>query len=102
KSDGMKDKINQSGYVTTVGGIDLMLLPQAHKVGTDEFLVDDNTLLIIPQNEKIVKVVVEGNANMIEVADAGDRNDQQMEYLSQKKLGVSVMQSAIYGMYKIK
>ncbi len=101
KSDGMKDTVNSVGYITTVGGIDLMLLPQAHKVGTEDFLVDDNTLLIIPQNEKIVKVVVEGNANMIEIADAGDRNDQQMEYLIQKKLGVSVMQSAIYGMYKI-
>lgn len=101
KSDGMKETINKVGYVTTVGGVDLMLLPQAHKIGSEDFLVDDNTLLVIPQNEKIVKVVVEGNANMIEVADAGDRNDQQMEYLIQKKLGVSVMQSAIYGMYKI-
>jgi hypothetical protein len=100
-SDAMKDKMNTVGYVGTVGGTDLMLLPQAHKVGTDEFFVDDNMLIVVPQNEKLVKVVVEGKTQMIEIADAGTRNDQQMEYLIQKKLGVGVMQSAIYGMYKI-
>jgi hypothetical protein len=100
-SDNMKEKFNQIGYIGTVGGVDLVLLPQAHKVGTDEFYVDDNMLLVIPQGEKLVKVVVEGETQMIEIADAGTRNDQQMEYLVQKKFGVGVMQSAIYGIYKI-
>lgn len=100
-SDNMKDKMNSVGFIGNVGGTDLVLLPQAHKVGTDDFFVDDNMLLIVPQNEKLVKVVVEGETQMIEIADAGTRNDQQMEYLVQKKLGVGVMQSAIYGMYKI-
>lgn len=100
-SDAMKDKFNQVGYIGQVGGTDLVLLPQAHKVGTDEFFVDDNMLLVVPQNEKLVKVVVEGDTQMIEVADAGARNDQQMEYLIQKKFGVGVMQSAVYGMYKL-
>jgi hypothetical protein len=100
-SDNMKEKFNQIGYIGTVGGVDLVVLPQAHKVGTDEFYVDDNMLLVIPQGEKLVKVVVEGQTQMIEVADAGTRNDQQMEYLVQKKFGVGVMQSAIYGIYKI-
>lgn len=100
-SDAMKEKHNTVGYIGTVGGTDLMLLPQAHKVGTDEFFVDDNMLLVVPSSEKIVKVVVEGEATMIEVADAGARNDQQMEYLIQKKMGVGAMQSAVYGIYKI-
>lgn len=100
-SDAMRDQLNSVGYISTVGGTDLYLLPQAHKVGTDEFLVDDNMLLVIPQGEKIVKIVVEGEALMVETADAGDRNDQQMEYELQKKFGVGVMQSAIYGIYKL-
>lgn len=100
-SDGMKEKFNQVGHIGTVGGVDMILLPQMHKIGSDEFFVDDNMLLVIPAGEKIVKVVVEGETQMIEVADAGTRNDQQMEYLVQKKLGVGVMQNAIYGIYKI-
>jgi hypothetical protein len=100
-SNDMKDELNKVGYIGTVGGTDLVLLPQAHIAGTDEFFVDDNMLLVVPSNEKIVKVVIEGETQMIEVADAGARNDQQLEYLIQKKLGVGVMQSAIYGIYKI-
>jgi hypothetical protein len=100
-SDGMKDNFNRVGYIGQVGGTDLILLPQAHKVGTDTFLVDDSMLLVVPANEKIVKIVIEGESQMIEIADAGARNDQQMEYQIQKKLGVGVMQSAIYAMYKL-
>lgn len=100
-SEGMKEKFNNVGYIGNVGGTDLVLLPQAHKVGTDEFFVDDNMLLVVPQSEKLVKIVVEGDTQMIEIADAGTRNDQQMEYQIQKKFGVGVMQSAIYGIYKL-
>jgi hypothetical protein len=100
-SDSMKEKMNQVGYIGTSAGTDMILLPQAHKIGSDEFFVDDNMLLVVPQNEKIVKVVVEGTTQMIETADAGARNDQQMEYLVQKKMGVGAMQSAVYGIYKI-
>lgn len=100
-SDSMKDQLNKVGYIGTVGGTDLVLLPQAHKVGSDEFFVDDNMLIVIPTGEKLVKVLIEGEATVIETADAGARNDQQMEYLFQKKMGVGVMQSAIYGMYKL-
>lgn len=100
-SDGMKDEFNRVGYIGTIAGTDLIKLPQAHIAGTDEFAINDDMLLVVPAGEKIVKVVVEGDAVMIETADAGDRNDQQMEYQLQKKLGVGVMQTAIYGMYKL-
>jgi len=100
-SDSGKDQLNQMGYVGTLAGTDLILLPQAHKVGTEEFFVDDKMLIIVPANEKIVKVVIEGDALMIESADAGDRNDQQMEYILQKKFGVGVLQSSVYGIYKM-
>jgi hypothetical protein len=100
-SQNMMDELNRVGYIGTLGGTPLVLLPQAHKVGTDTFFVDDNQLIVVPQGEKIVKVVVEGDSQMIENTQAGDRNDNQMEYTLQKKLGVGVMQSAIYGIYKI-
>ncbi|MBK1611782.1 hypothetical protein [Bacillus cereus] len=100
-SDGMKEKMNQVGYIDTVSGTDMYLLPQAHKIGTDEFFVDDNMLLVIPEGDKIVKILIEGEAFMLETAGAGDRNDQQMEYQIQKQFGIGVMQSAIYGIYKI-
>lgn len=100
-SDSMKEKFNTVGYIGNVGGVDLVVLPQAHKAGTDEFFVDDNMLIVVPSGEKLAKIVIEGESLMIEVTGAGARNDQQMEYQLQKKFGVGVMQSAIYGIYKI-
>jgi hypothetical protein len=100
-SDSGKDKLNTVGYVGDYVGTPLVLLPQAHKVGTDEFAVDDKTLIVIPSGEKIVKIVIEGEARINETAGYGERNDQQMEYEFQKKLGLSVFKTSIYGMYKI-
>lgn len=101
-SNGMRDTLNAVGFIDELAGTPLYLLPQVHKQGTDEFAIDDNMLLVIPQNEKIVKIVIEGDALMIETAGAGERVDQQMEYMLQKKTGVGVVQSAIYAIYKMK
>lgn len=101
QSEDMKKSMNTVGRVGVVAGTSLMLLPQAHKLGTDEFQIDDNMLIVIPEGEKIVKVVLEGESVIFETADAGTRNDQQMEYQLQKKFGVGVLQTATYGIYKL-
>lgn len=98
-SNGHKDALNKIGYIDEIAGTPLFLLPQAHKQGTDTFAIDDNTLIVIPEGDKIVKIVLEGDAIMVETADAGARNDMQMEYALQKKMGVGVQQTAVYGMY---
>lgn len=101
QSEEMKKSMNAVGRIGSVAGTSLMLLPQAHKLGTDEFQIDDNMLIVIPEGEKIVKVVIEGESIVIETADAGDRTDQQMEYQLQKKFGVGVLQTSTYGIYKL-
>ncbi|KRN10824.1 hypothetical protein [Liquorilactobacillus mali] len=99
-SDALKDKINELGYLGTVSGLPLFEIPQAFKVNKDEFALDDNSLLILPQNEKIVGVVMEG-ASVIKEVDNTDRNDMQYGFLTEKKLGVSVLQMKVYGMIKM-
>lgn len=99
-SDGMKDTLNKVGFIDELAGTPLYLLPQVHKQGTDTFAIDDNMLLVIPQGEKIVKIVIEGEALMVETAGAGTRADQQMEFQLQKKTGIGVVQTAVYGIYK--
>lgn len=100
-SEDMKNQHNAMGHIGTLAGTSLVALPQAHRAGTDEFAVNDGMLLVIPQGEKIVKVVVEGEAVMVETAEVGTRNDQQAEYMLNKKFGVGVIQTSVYGMYKI-
>ena len=101
QSDGMKDSINKVGYLSTVAGLDLIQLPNAYKaIGKEEFVLDDNTLLILPQGEKIVSIVMEGDAYMREDGEAS-RNDLQKEFLTEKKYGLQVAKLSVYGMYKI-
>lgn len=99
-SSTMKDKIAKVGYLDTVGGLDLIALPQAYKAGTEEFAIDDNTLLVLPQGEKIVSVVLEGDA-IVNDTDPMVRNDMQREFVTMKKYGLQVAKLSIYGMYKI-
>ena len=99
-SGAMKDKMAKVGYLDNVGGLDLIALPQAYKAGTEEFAIDDNTLLVLPQGEKIVSVVLEGEAIMSDV-DPMTNTAMQREFVTMKKYGLQVAKLAIYGMYKI-
>lgn len=100
-SEGMKDQLNQFGYVGKFMSYDALELPQAHKPGTDAFAIDNNFLLVVPNDEKIVKVLLEGEAIMVETADAGDRNDMQLEYQLQRKFGISILMANFYGIYTV-
>lgn len=100
-SDSMKDSLNKVGYLGTVAGLDLVQLPNAYRqIGKEEFVLDDNTLLILPQGEKIVSIVIEGDAYMKESGEE-TRTDQQREFTTEKKYGLQVAKLSVYGMYKI-
>lgn len=100
KSDAMKDQINQTGYLTTVRGLDLIAFPDAYKAGTEEFIVDDKALLLIPGGEKIVSVVLEGDTVTNEV-QSQENTGLQMEFNTLKKFGAQVNQASVYGFYKL-
>ena len=99
-SGTMKDELNQNGYLNVVRGLKLVEIPQAFKVNTDEFALDDTKVLILPEGEKIIGVVVEGDSRTIEPENT-TRNDLQMGFETQEKLGVSVLQMKVYGMAQV-
>lgn len=99
-SDGMKDEVNRVGYLGTVGGLKLIAIPQAFKAGKEEFALDNNTLLVLPQGEKIVSVVIEGQS-IISDTDPLTNTALQKDFLTLKKYGVQVAQLSVYGMYKM-
>lgn len=96
-SGSMKDELNNNGYLNVVRGMKLIEIPQAFKVNTDEFALDDSKVLILPEGEKIIGVVMEGDSRTIEPENT-TRNDLQMGFETQEKLGVSVLQMKVYGM----
>lgn len=100
-SDRMRDEKNETGYYGVVNGIELREVKQSHKIGTDEFAIDNDFLLVVPTLEdKMVKVVNEGEAFMQEQA-GGQTADMSMEYLYGMKMGVSVIPAAKYGIYRL-
>ena len=96
-SGTMKDEYNQNGYLGTVRGLKLIEIPQAFKVNTDEFALDDAKVLILPEGEKIIGVVLEGDSRTIEPENT-TRNDLQLGFETLEKIGVSVLQLKVYGM----
>lgn len=99
-SDAMKDEYNLMGYYGVFRGTDLLELPQAHKPGTSDFVVDDNFLLVVPNTEKIVKVVLEGDPFVYDT-EPGERNDEQIEFFFARKAGVAVLRADIFGIYRL-
>lgn len=99
-SDGMKDGFNKTGYLGTVGGLNLVAFPDAYRAGTEDFAVDDNALLIIPTGEKIVDVVTEGETQTVD-GESQDNMGLQLDFNQRVKFGIGVRQASIYGYYKI-
>lgn len=99
-SDAMLDKLNLLGHYGMFRGTSLLELPQAHTPGANTFAVADDFLLIAPNDEKIVKVILEGDVYIYDT-EAGQRNDEQIEFFFGRKVGVGVLKSENYGIYKL-
>ena len=99
-SSNMKDEANRVGYLGTVAGLDLIAIPQAFKAGKEDFALDNKSLLILPQGEKIVSIVLEGQA-IVSDKDPMANNSMQKEFLTLKKYGLQVAQASVYGMYNL-
>lgn len=101
-SDAQAGERNNTGYFGVVDGYEVLAMPQFHKNGTDEFGVDSQTLLVLPTSgEKIVKVVIEGDAIVREVAGSDShREDMQVQHDVIQRAGVMIVAPRKYGMVK--
>ena len=99
ESDSMKDKLNEVGFYGTFNGTTMKRLPQAQKADRTK-AVDDKFLLIVPESEKIGKLLIEGDATILD-SNPMDRNDLQKEYYFGSKFGVGVLQADIYGIFRM-
>jgi hypothetical protein len=100
-SDNMRDKRNIEGFYGVVNGYELREIKQAHVPGTDNFAINDSFLLVVPNlNDKMVKIVVEGDAIIQEQA-GGQTADMSQEYTFIMKSGIAVVPSSNYGIYRL-
>jgi hypothetical protein len=88
---------NKNGFFKVIDGVTCYEIKQSHKPGTDTFAIDDYLLVLPVGDERIVKIILEGEAQVIQTTAQGENMDDSMEYLFKKKYGVGVLTSSKYG-----
>ena len=90
ESDGYKDDLYNMGYAGKFFGTPVVVTPQRHKVGSTEFVMDDNMLTIIAGDERPLKVIYEGNPIVL-MGDPMSKNDFTHEYFYAEKYGCGIV-----------
>lgn len=89
-SDGAKEEIHGLGYLGKFYGTPVVCIPQRHKIGSTEFVMDDKCLTIIAGSDKPIKVVYEGNPIVL-MGDPMTNADFTNEYLYAEKYGMGIV-----------
>ena len=102
QSEKALEEHNAIGFYGTFHSTPLLRIKQAHEVGgTDQFIIDDNLLMVVPTpRDKFVKLVIEGDS-LIFQTPGGDNMDLSLEYTFIKKYGVAVIHSKKLGCYEL-
>lgn len=89
-SDGAKDELHNMGYVGKFYGSPVVSTPQRHKVGSTEFVMNDNIITVIAGDDKPLKVVYEGDPIVL-MGDPMSNADFTQEYLYGVKYGTGIV-----------
>lgn len=81
----VKDKDAGKFYGTAV-----VAVPQRHKVGSTDFVMDDDVLTIIAGDDRPLKCVYEGNPIVL-MGNPMDNADFTHEYLYAEKYGLGIV-----------
>lgn len=81
--EGKSDLYNQ-GFLGRFYGTPCVALPQRHKIGSTEFVLDNNVLTIVAGDDKPIKLVYEGDPYVVtrEPVDNMDLTQELNEYAS--------------------
>ena len=98
-----KADLYNMGYYGKFYGTPVVVTPQRHKVGSTEFVHDDNLLTVIAGDDKPIKCVYEGQSTIIP-GDLFKNQDLTQDYLYGEKYGMGIILAggnAGVGRYKI-
>lgn len=90
QSDSAKEDLYNLGYYGNFYGTPIVVTPQRHKVGTTEFVLDDDVLTIIAGDDKPIKVVYEGDPIVV-MGDPLRNADFTQEYFYGEKYGLGIV-----------
>lgn len=99
-SDDDKRDIRNMGYIGNYYGTAVVEIPQSVN-RKDDFMIDNKMLYVIPDGTKIVKLLFEGDVDVVEVSDPAVRKDMQFEYMFMRRIQIGVCRASIYGVYNM-
>ncbi len=97
-SEAMKDRRFNFGYYDQFEGTPMIKIPNGKKRDGSQ-LIADNFLLIAPAGEKILKMVIEGEAVVKDWT--GHRQDEQLEHMFSKKIGIAALIARDFAVFQI-
>lgn len=89
-ADSAKEEVHNMGYLGKFFGTPVVAIPQRHKIGTTDFVMDDKCITIIAGDDKPIKVVYEGNPIVL-MGDPMTNADFTNEYLYAEKYGMGIV-----------
>lgn len=89
-ADSAKEEIHNMGYLGKFFGTPVVAVPQRHKIGSTEFVMNDKIITIIAGDDKPIKVVYEGNPIVL-MGDPMTNADFTNEYLYGEKYGMGIV-----------
>lgn len=90
QSDSSKEDLYGIGYYGKFYGNPTIALPQRHKVGSTDFVLDDKMILVVAGGDKPVKLVYEGDP-LILTGDPQMRGDLTYEYTYMSRWGTGII-----------
>ena len=88
--DSAKEDLYHLGYYGNFYGTPVVVTPQRHKIGSSEFVMEDDSITIIAGDDKPVKVVYEGSPIVL-MGDPMTNADFTQEYLYGEKYGMGIV-----------
>ena len=96
-SDNMIDDKNRDGLLPIWQGYACMEVAQGHKQGTLEFTMPNDKVYIVAGDAKPVKLVLEGDTEVKQVADEFTNADGSVEEVVRFKAGCAVVYGGVIG-----
>lgn len=92
-SDIAKNDLYNDGYIGRFYGSPCIALPQRHQVGSTNFVLDDDVLIVVAGEDKPIKMVYEGDPLVI-FRDPTVNMDLTQEYFYSNKFGAKLVLAA--------
>lgn len=85
-----KSDLYNLGYIGKFYGTPVVATPQRHKIGSTDFVFDDNVITIIAGDDKPIKVVYEGQSTVL-LGDPTKNKDFTQDYFYGERYGVGIV-----------